>query len=84
MRFKRFEIDQVELLTGIIILKPGKQTKGDKKIIAIHVVVLEDQKDQIRKALKVIYPSIPRQKYPEDIHWKVIENIADIDFTVTE
>ena len=47
-------------------------------------MVPEDKKAQARKALKKIYPSIPRQHYPEGIQWRAIENIADRDFTVTE
>ena len=30
--FQQYDIDQVELFNEIIILKPGKQTRGDKKI----------------------------------------------------
>ena len=82
--FKRLEVDQVQLSVKRIVLKPGKQTKGEKKVSAIHVVVPEDKKAQARKALKKIYPSIPRQHYPEGIQWRAIENIADRDFTVTE
>ena len=77
-------MDQVQLLTKRIILKPGKQPKGDKKVSAIHVVVPEDKKVQARKALKVVYPSIPRHNYPEGIQWIAIENIADRDFTITK
>ena len=65
--FKRLKVDQVQLLVKRIILKPGKQTKGDTKVSAIHVVVPEDKKMQARKALRKIYPSIPRHHYPEEI-----------------
>ena len=58
--FKRLEMDQVQLLIKCIILKPGKQPKGDKKVSAINVVVAEDKKPQTCKVLKTIYPSIPR------------------------
>ena len=57
--FKRLEVDQVQLFNKRIILKLGKQPKGDKKVSAIHVVVPEDKKAQARKALKAIYPCIP-------------------------
>ena len=82
--FKRYDIDQVELLIKRIILKPGKQRREDKKVHAIHVVIPEDKKAQARKALKAIYPSRPHNNYPEGIQWRAIENIADRDFTVTE
>ena len=75
--FQRYDIDQVELLTKRIILKPGKQRREDKKVHAIHVVA------QARKALKEIYPS-PHNNYPEGIQLRAIENIADRDFIVTE
>ena len=42
--FKRLEVDQVQLLIKRIILKRGKQPKGDTKLSVIHVVVLEDKK----------------------------------------
>ena len=58
--FERLEVDQVQLLVKRIILK-GKETKGNKKVSAIHVVVPENKKSQARKALKKIYLSIPRQ-----------------------
>ena len=74
----------MQLLIKRIILKPDKQPKGNKKVSAIHVVVSEDKKAQARKTLKEIYPSIPRQNYPEGIQWRAIENIADRDFTVIE
>ena len=52
--FHRYDIDQVELFNEIIILKPGKQTRGDKtKLSAIYIVVLEDKTKQARKALKL-------------------------------
>ena len=51
---------------------------------AIHVVVPEDKKSPVRKALKAIYLSIPRKHYTEGIQWRAIENIADRDFTVSE
>ena len=54
VEFKRFNIDQVELLTKPIFLKPGKQTKGDKKVSVIHVIAPEDEKSQARKMLKAI------------------------------
>ena len=54
VEFKRFNIDQVELLTKPIFLKPGKQTKGDKKVSVIHVIAPEDEKSQVRKMLKAI------------------------------
>ena len=82
--FQRYDIDQVELLTKWIILKPGKQRYEEKKVHAIYVVVPEDKKVQARKALKAIYPSRPHNNYPEGIQWRAIENIADRDFTVTE
>ena len=50
----------MQLLVKRIILK-GKETKGNKKVSAIHVVVPENKKSQARKALKKIYLSIPRQ-----------------------
>ena len=78
--FKRLEVDQVQLLIKRIILNPGEQPKGDKKVSEIP----KDKKAQVRKALKVIYPSIPRQHYPEERQWRAIENIADRDFTVIE
>ena len=81
--FKIYGIDQVELFNKRIILKPEKQTQG-KKVSEIHVVVLEDKKAQARKALKIIYPSRPQDNYPEGIQWRVIENIADRDFPVSE
>ena len=55
-----------------------------KKVHVIHVVVPEDKKTQARKALKEIYPSRPHNNYPEGIQWRVIENITDRNFTVTE
>ena len=82
--FQRYNIDQVELLTKRIILKHGKQRSEDKKVHVIHVVVPEDKKTQARKALKEIYPSRPHNNYPEGIQWRVIENITDRNFTVTE
>ena len=78
--FKRLEVDQVQLLIKRIILNPGEQPKGDKKVSEIP----KDKKAQVRKALKVIYPSIPRQHYPEERQWRAIENIADRYFTVME
>ena len=74
----------MQLLLTPTILKPGKQPKGDKKMSTMHVVVPENKKAQTRKALMVIYPSTPRHNYLEGIQWRAIENIADIDFTVTE
>jgi len=65
--FQRYDIDQVELLTKQIILKPGKQRREEKTIHAIHDVVSEDKKAQARKALKAIYPSRPHNNYPERI-----------------
>ena len=82
--FQRYDINQVELLTKRIILKPGKQQREEKKVHDIHVVVPEDKKAQARKALKAIYSSRPHNNYPECIQWRAIENIADRDFTVTE
>ena len=82
--FQRIDIDQVQLIMKRIILNPGTQIKGDKKVSTIHVVVPEDKNFQAKKSLKVIYPSIPRQNYPEGIQWRAIENITDRDFTVTE
>ena len=82
-KFKRLEVDQVQLLIKRIILKPGKQSKGNKKVSTIHVVVLEDKRNQTRKALEAIYPSIPRQYYPEGIQWIAIENIVNRYSTVT-
>ena len=84
MEFKRLDVDQAQLLTKRTILKPGKQPKGDKKLSKIHVVVPEGKIAQARKALKAIYPSIPRQNCPEDIQWRAFENIVDRDFTATE
>ena len=83
VEFKRFDIDQVGLLTTINF-KLEKETKGDKHMSAIIVVIPEDNKAQTRKALKSIYPSILRQNYPEGIQWRVIEKITDRDFTITE
>ena len=83
VEFKRFDIDQVGLLTKIN-LKLEKETKGDKNMSAIIAVIPEDSKTQTRKALKSIYPSIPRQNYPEGIQWRVIEKITDRYFTLTE
>ena len=82
--FQRYDIDQVELLTKSIILKPGKQQREEKKVHAIHVIVPEDKKTQARKALKSIYSSRLHNNYPEGIQWRPVENIADRDFTVTE
>ena len=82
--FKEQNIDQLELVVKKIILHPGKQPRGEKKINAIHVLVPEDKKAQARKALKTVYPSLPQPHYPEGIQWRAIENIADRDFTVTE
>ena len=82
--FQRYDIDQVELSTKLIILKRGKQQREEGKLHAIHVVVPEDKRAQARKALKTIYPSRPHNNYPEGIQWRAIENIADHDFTVTE
>ena len=42
---KRLEVDQVQLLIKRIILKPGKQSKENKKVSTIHIVVLEDKKN---------------------------------------
>jgi len=50
--FKRLEVNQVQLLIKSIILKPGKQPKGDKKVSAIHIVVSENKKAQAQKASK--------------------------------
>ena len=41
--FQRYKIDQVDLLNKRIILKLGKQIRGDKIVSAIHVVVPEDK-----------------------------------------
>ena len=82
--FQRYDIDQVELLTKRIILKPDKQRREEKKVHIIHVVVPEDKNIQASKALKATYPSRPRNNYLEGIQWRAIENIADHDFTVTE
>ena len=84
VEFKRFDFNKVELLKTRIILNHGKQTKGDNKISTIHIVVLEDKTSQTRKSLKTIFPSIPRQNYPEDIQWRAIKNTAGRDFTITE
>ena len=67
IEFQRLDIDQVQLIIKSISLKPEQQIKGDKKVCTIHVVVSEDKKTQARQSLKTIYPSIPRQHYPEGI-----------------
>ena len=67
MEFQHLDIDQVQLIIKSISLKPEQQIKGDKKVCTIHVVVSEDKKTQARQSLKTIYPSIPRQHYPEGI-----------------
>ena len=82
--FQRYDIDEFELLTKIIIPKPGKQRREEKKVHTIHVVVPEDKKAQAMKALKSIHPSRSHNNYPEEIKWRAIENIADRDFIVTE
>ena len=48
------------------------------------MIVPEEKKAQVRKALKTIYPSLSQPHYPEGVQWRAIENIADRDFTVTE
>ena len=82
--FQCLDIDQVQLIIKITILKPGKYIKGNKKVSSIHVVVPENKKAQATKSLKEIHPSIPRQHFPEGIQWRAIEHIVDRDFTVTE
>ena len=66
MECQRFNIDQVQLIMKSIILKPGKQIKGDKKVSVIHDMVPEDKKTQARKALRTFYPRMPRRNYLED------------------
>ena len=55
-----------------------------RRFQVLNVVFPEDKKFQAKQSLKAIYPSIPRQNYPEGIQWRAIENITDRDFTVTE
>lgn len=42
-------IDQLELVNQKIILQPEKQTRGDKNINVIHVLVPEEKKAQTIK-----------------------------------
>ena len=57
--FKAHNIDQLELVNNKIILHPGRQQRGEKKVNAIHVLGPEEKKAQARKALKTVYPSLP-------------------------
>lgn len=57
--FKAHNIDQLELVNNKIILHPGRQQRGEKKVNAIHVLGPEENKAQARKALKTVYPSLP-------------------------
>ena len=82
--FKANDIDQIELVNKKIILHPGRQLSGDKKVNVTHVIVTEEKKTQARKALKSIYPSLLHPHYLEGIQWEAIENIADSDLIVTE
>ena len=65
-------------------MHPGRQTRGDKTINEIHVIVPEEKKTQTRKALKIIHHSLPHPHYQEGIQWRGIENIVDRSFTMTE
>ena len=45
---------------------------------------LFQKKAQTRKALKIIYPSIPQQYYPQGIQGRAITNIVARDVTITK
>ena len=49
--FQANNIDQIELVKKII-LHPGKQIRGDKKVNAIHVIVPEEKKGLSKKSIE--------------------------------
>ena len=65
--FKVDNIDQLELVNKKIVLHPGRQQRGEKKVNAIYVMVPEAKKAQARKVLKTVYPSLPQPHYSKVI-----------------
>lgn len=80
--FKVNGITNLEFQVLPVRIKKGALPKGSKRVKAVHAVCSMEDSDKVRDILKRMYPSKPKQEYPEGVQWRAIENTADPDFPV--